>query len=160
MCIQCNYLFMGCPCTEPRGPSQYRTSHQILAPTEPTHSVSIGTKGYTCPHSACRPHQPCASITDEHHGTKSNKRPRTEISLNSACRLHQPYTSSMDEHHETKPKRQRTGLDIRGKHHVIGRALAHVCKDIKLHGLCNVVSRQSLHRHRVDIGNRETPMAS
>ena len=63
----------------------------------------------------------------------------------------------MDNDDGTKPKRQRTCLDLRGKHHVTQRALEHICKDIKLHGMLDATSRQTQQRNRVAFANRDTP---
>ena len=46
-------------------------------------------------------------------------------------------------------KRQRTALGLRGSHHVIGRALATVARNIRLNGLPEATSRSTLHRQRV-----------
>ena len=57
--------------------------------------------------------------------------------------------------HAAKPKR--TILDVRGKHHVTQRALDHICKDIKKHGMVKASSRSTMQRNRNTFGNRSTP---
>ena len=54
-----------------------------------------------------------------------------------------------------KPKR--TILDVRGKHHVTQRALAHICDNIKKHGMVKATSRSSMQRNRHAFAERDTP---
>ena len=65
--------------------------------------------------------------------------------------------SRMNEDHGPKPKRQRTILDLRGTHHVSQRALAHICGEIKTHGMVQAISRRTMLRTRRDFANRDTP---
>ena len=54
-----------------------------------------------------------------------------------------------------KPKR--TILDVRGKHHVSQRALAHICENLKQHGMVKATSRRTMQRNRNAFADRTTP---
>ena len=69
----------------------------------------------------------------------------------------QPVLSNMPKGKEAKPKRKRTALDMRGKHHVSQRALSHICKDIKLKGMVKATSPRTQGRNRSALANRDTP---
>ena len=56
-----------------------------------------------------------------------------------------------------KHKSPRSILDLRGKHHVTQRALAHICEDIRKHGMVPATSRTSIQRHRTEFANQITP---
>ena len=52
---------------------------------------------------------------------------------------------------------KRTTLDLRGKHHINQRALAHVCKDIRAYGLVKAISARTMMRNRGALVSRGTP---
>ena len=56
-----------------------------------------------------------------------------------------------------KSNAKRTVLNIHGSHHVTQRALAHICKDIKTHGMVAAASRRTMHRERTEFANQSTP---
>ena len=51
----------------------------------------------------------------------------------------------------------RTILNIKGKHHVTQRALAHICKDIQEHGMVASTSRSTIQRERSKFAKQSTP---
>ena len=53
-----------------------------------------------------------------------------------------------------KTSKSRTVLNSHGPHHVTQRALAHICKDIKDHGMVAAASRRTMHRHRTTFANQ------
>ena len=63
----------------------------------------------------------------------------------------------MGKRHVAKPKPKQTVLDHRGDHYVSARALAHICKDIRLHGLAGATGRTTIRRNRSAFANRKTP---
>ena len=59
---------------------------------------------------------------------------------------------------DAKPKR--TNLDLRGKHHVTQRALAHICDNLKKHGMIKATSRSTMQRTRNSFAERSTPFGT
>ena len=68
-------------------------------------------------------------------------------------RLHQPILCILYVIMVTTPK-SRTVLNSHGSHHVTQRAMAHICKDIKDHGMVAAASRRTMHRHRTTFANQ------
>ena len=64
----------------------------------------------------------------------------------------------MKEFKDAKPKR--TVLDVRGKHHVSQRALAHICDSLKKHGMIKATSRSTMQRTRNAFAERTTPFGT
>ena len=62
--------------------------------------------------------------------------------------------------HAAKPKRKRCVLDVRGKHRVSQRALAHICNDLKTHGMVTASSRSTIQRNRRAFADRDTPFGT
>ena len=57
-------------------------------------------------------------------------------------------------------KSKRQVSDMRGKHHVTQRALSHICRDIKKHGMVQATSRTTMQRQRSDFAKRQTPFGT
>ena len=62
--------------------------------------------------------------------------------------------------HAAKPKRKRCVLDVRGKHSVSQRALAHIINDLRTYGMVGASSRSTIQRNRRAFADRQTPFGT